>query len=629
MKSKTPPSDASRFPAELAQLLGEMRSLRVSVQKTQKQLMEQWRPHIHRRGFRNSAANLASYIGLRRHDLRHLQNRLGNLGLSSLGRSEAHVLSALDAVIHMLKVMSGETLDTESLMCASSTMACAGDTLKLHANRLLGTPPTHRWARIMVTFPSEAANDYPFVRELVLRGMDCARINCAHDDAAAWLRMVDFVRQAEQETGRSCKILMDLAGPKLRTGPVTPGPAIVHLKPKHDAEGNIAQAASVILDGSGRPGQAAERDGLGRRTPARLCVDAEWQARLQAEDTLRCIDMRGKKRKLTVQQRLSRHEVLAMCEESVYLCPGIELELGQGKHVARTPVGHILAQPMSILLHPDDALQLTREPTPGEPAEVDEDGHTLIPAHISCVQQEVFAHLKPDQRVWIDDGHIGARVESINDSGALLRITRARADGEKLQPEKGLNFPDSDLDFPALTEKDLKDLDFAATHADMIGYSFVQSAEDMERLIAELAARGGENLGIVAKIETRKALRNLPEIMVRGAGRHPFGVMIARGDLAVEIGYERMAEIQEEILWLCEAAHVPVIWATQVLEGLVKQNFPSRAEMTDAAMSERAECVMLNKGPFVLDAIAVLDNVVARMQAHQQKKTAQLRALHW
>lgn len=151
----------------------------------------------------------------------------------------------------------------------------------------------------------------------------------------------------------------------------------------------------------------------------------------------------------------------------------------------------------------------------------------------------------------------------------------------------------------------------------------------MEQLIAELAARGSSKIGIVAKIETRKGLRNLPEIIIRGAGRHPFGVMIARGDLAVEIGYARMAEIQEEILWLCEAAHVPVIWATQVLEGLVKQNFPSRAEMTDVAMAERAECVMLNKGPFVLDAIAVLDNVVEKMQAHQQKKTSQLRALHW
>ena len=103
--------------------------------------------------------------------------------------------------------------------------------------------------------------------------------------------------------------------------------------------------------------------------------------------------------------------------------------------------------------------------------------------------------------------------------------------------------------------------------------------------------------------------------------------MIARGDLAVEIGYQRLAEIQEEILWLCEAAHVPVIWATQVLENLVKKGIPSRGEITDAAMAERAECVMLNKGAFVTEAFTILDDVLTRMQTHQSKKTPQLRAL--
>ena len=151
----------------------------------------------------------------------------------------------------------------------------------------------------------------------------------------------------------------------------------------------------------------------------------------------------------------------------------------------------------------------------------------------------------------------------------------------------------------------------------------------MDALVQALAQRGRSDLGIIAKIETRTAVRNLPDIIVHGAGSHAFGVMIARGDLAVEIGYERMAEIQEEILWLCEAAHVPVIWATQVLEGLVKRGRPSRAEISDAAMSERAECVMLNKGPYLIQALAVLDNVIARMQHHQRKKTAQFRALHW
>jgi pyruvate kinase len=104
--------------------------------------------------------------------------------------------------------------------------------------------------------------------------------------------------------------------------------------------------------------------------------------------------------------------------------------------------------------------------------------------------------------------------------------------------------------------------------------------------------------------------------------------MIARGDLAVECGFERLAEVQEEILWMCEAAHVPVIWATQVLESLAKEGFPSRAEITDAAMSERAECVMLNKGPHIREAVAVLDDILQRMETHVTKKRSMLRELN-
>jgi pyruvate kinase len=103
--------------------------------------------------------------------------------------------------------------------------------------------------------------------------------------------------------------------------------------------------------------------------------------------------------------------------------------------------------------------------------------------------------------------------------------------------------------------------------------------------------------------------------------------MIARGDLAVECGFERLAEVQEEILWMCEAAHVPAIWATQVLESLAKEGLPSRAEVTDAAMAHRAECVMLNKGPYIVDAVKALDDILRRMHGHQAKKQPMLRRL--
>jgi pyruvate kinase len=131
----------------------------------------------------------------------------------------------------------------------------------------------------------------------------------------------------------------------------------------------------------------------------------------------------------------------------------------------------------------------------------------------------------------------------------------------------------------------------------------------------------------VLKIETRRAFEALPQLLLTGLRSPPIGVMVARGDLAVEVGFARLAEVQEQILWLCEAAHVPVFWATQVMETLAKTGMPSRSEVSDAAMAVRAECVMLNKGPFQVAAMRMLDDVLRRMQAHQQKQRATLRRL--
>ena len=136
-----------------------------------------------------------------------------------------------------------------------------------------------------------------------------------------------------------------------------------------------------------------------------------------------------------------------------------------------------------------------------------------------------------------------------------------------------------------------------------------------------------QHLGVVLKIETQRAFEQLPNLLLEVMRSPCAGVMIARGDLAIECGWERMAEVQEEILWICEAAHMPVIWATQVLEKLTKEGLPSRAEITDAAMGERAECVMLNKGPYVVDAVRALDDILRRMENHQHKKRSMLRQL--
>ena len=137
------------------------------------------------------------------------------------------------------------------------------------------------------------------------------------------------------------------------------------------------------------------------------------------------------------------------------------------------------------------------------------------------------------------------------------------------------------------------------------------------------------SLGIILKIETLESYRNLPNILLKAMENYPIGVMIARGDLAIETGWKNFAVIQEEILRICEAAHLPDIWATQVLENLAKKGIPTRAEITDAAMSQRVESVMLNKGPYIEKAVKMLDKILCKMQSIQKKKMAVLPKLEF
>lgn len=495
-------------------LLAALQDLRHAVEQEGLATLATWTPHIQRPDFLFSAHNLAHYIALRRYDLRDLQAALIPWGLSSLGRIESRVLPNLDAVIATLQRICGHdpALDHPPV----GSLFEGHHRLQRHTEDLFGSALPHRQVRILVTLPTEAAFDAGLVREMIRRGANGVRINCAHDTPEIWRCMIAHTRRAAQELNVSCAVLMDLAGPKIRTGPVIAPPQ---------------------------------------------------------------------------KKRLFRGDYLVL------------------SRCAPPPDGEDLF-------------------TPGIPA----------PHHFQtcCTVPEILDLLTVDAPVYIDDGKIRTRVVDTHhrlpdgSTALLLQVTHASPKGAKLRPEKGLNFPNTVLPLSPLTEKDLLDLDFVAAHADMIGYSFVQRPSDIDRLQEELAQRipvGQPCPALVAKIETAVAVANLPELIVHAAGKQSFGVMIARGDLAVEIGYQRLTEIQEEILWLCEAAHVPVIWATQVLETLVKKGAPSRGEMTDAAMAERAECVMLNKGPFIAEAITILDDVLTRMEAHQRKKTPQLRAL--
>lgn len=458
-----------------------------------------------------SAFNLSTYLAFRRHDIRPLQERLTRAGLSSLGRAESNIIENIERVIHLLCLATGYERSAPNETQWHQDNLTGKQFLEERSNALFGKLSSGHYTRIMTTLPCEAADSNTLINNLVANGMNCARINCAHDDEAMWERMVDHVRQTRNEFGLDCRIYMDLAGLKIRTAKTR--------KSRHN------------------------------------------------------------------------HEMIKLFEGNVF-----ELRCDAKSSV------------------PERINPLTGD---------------LVPTVIAASSDIFLKYVNAGDSVWFDDGKLGSVIEEVHENGVCLRVTHAGPKGVRIKPNKGINFPDTCLDIPTLTDKDLKDLDFVCSHADILGVSFVQNAEDLQMVIAELEKRGSQ-MPVVAKIESQEAVNNLPDILFAGLNYSgEFGLMIARGDLAVEIGSVRMAEIQEEILWLCEAAHVPVIWATQVLETLAKKGVISRPEITDAAMAVRADCVMLNKGQYITSAVAVLREILNRMQAHQYKKVSRLRALHW
>jgi pyruvate kinase len=579
--------------------------------------------------YRDSARNLLQYLALRRRDMRPLQLKLAAMGLSSLGRAESHVLASVDAVLCALACMLHREWQAPAQEDAVLNFEGGARLLAEHADALLGPAPADRSVRIMVTMPSEAADDGRIAHDLLERGMDCMRINCAHDDASAWDRMIEHMRKAERSLGRSCRVVMDLAGPKLRTGPMEAGPAVVKVHPSRDECGRVATPARIWL--------TAEGSSAASPATARAClpVPANWLASLREGDRVSFIDARNAKRSFTVVEA-KPHGCWAEAVKTAYITPGTVLRRGRGSAgKARTAVktgreGHVGELPHVdgfILLQRGDSLILTRDLAPGRAAVVDGEGKAIVVATIGCTIPEVFDDVKAGEAIWFDDGKIGGIVERVGPSRVLVRISQELPKPMKLRADKGINLPDSDLRLEAMTAKDIEDLAFVARHADVVELSFANSVGDVESLQSRMAGLGTRPAAIVLKIETRRGFEALPDMLLTAMRAPCVGVMIARGDLAVECGFERMAEVQEEILWICEAAHVPVIWATQVLETLAQTGMPSRAEISDAAMGDRAECVMLNKGPYAVSAVQALDDILRRMQAHQTKKGSMLRAL--
>ena len=560
-----------------------------------------------------SARNLLHYRAMRQFDLRALQKQLGNMGLSRLAKAEGHVLSSIHTSKNILEALLNNApinIKRQELSIKKSQKL-----LNAHAKSLLGYRSKGRRTRIMVTLPSEAADNYQLVHDLVAAGMNSVRINCAHDDAESWRKMIEHLRTAQTKLHRRCKICMDLAGPKIRTGAIQRGPQIVRIKARRNELGQTTLPAKIWL--------APHPHKLGEGI--HLPIPQEAIAYLKKGMKLRFRDHRNKKRSFLIEEVTSTG-CWASSQKTAYISTGTPLYIKPSQK--SIILGELVAIENALNLKVGDQLIVHANQSQGENARYDEYDQLTKVAHISCTSSEVFQYVKEGERILFDDGKIESVIRSCRVDEMTVEIIRARSGSAKLKADKGINFPDSDLGIHGLSEKDKRDLKFVVAHADVINMSFVNRKEDVLELLDELDKLGAKGkLGIILKIETRKGFQNLTDILLTAMQTELIGVMIARGDLAIECGWDQIGRIQEEILWLCEAAHVPDIWATQVLESLAKTGLPSRAEITDATMSQRAECVMLNKGPYILEAIQLLDTILKNMQQYQIKKAPMLPAL--
>jgi len=558
--------------------------------------------------YSQSAKNLVHYLALRSFNINIFQEKLEEIGLPITLESQNNILYGLlnfRTIINSL--LKNEIFDEEKIHLNNKEVK---KFIKQNSKALFGKIKNKRKTAILVTQPKEAASNKKFTKSLLKQGMDCARINCAHDDEVIWKQIIDNIRVHEKD----CKIMMDLGGPKLRTGKMRPGPKVIHIKPIKNKLGQVIEPAKIWLAPYG------VKPPFGKEADVIIPVNKKWLRKTKKGSYIIFKDSRGKKRKIYIDEKEDNGR-WGSCKKSAFVTTGTLLNVFLEKKSTSEihTVHELLPLEEVIFLFEGDMLRLDKKSILGEPAVYDGEGTLKEMAHISCTLPEIFDTVKCEEQIFFNDGKIEGIVKEIHSDHLIIEITNTKKKGGKLKADKGINLPNSDLGLNGLTKKDKTDLKFVVQHADVVNFSFVNNKQDVEELLNELKKLKA-NMGIILKIETKEAYRNLPSIILKAMENYPIGVMIARGDLAIETGWKNFAIIQEEILQLCDAAHLPDIWATQVLENLAKKGIPTRAEITDVAMAQRADCVMLNKGPYIEKAVRMLNKVLRKMQRIQKKK---------
>ena len=324
----------------IREMLQQVEEIIEKAMKLEAQYKEQLE-HVHP-NFQQSARNLVYYRAMRSDDIRDLQKRLGWMGISRLAKAESHTLSSLYITRSVLSAFLKD--EPVHIQPAGLSIKEGNRLARTNAKALLGYRAKGRRTRIMVTLPSEAAEDYQMVRQMIAEGMNCARINCAHDGPEQWKKMIDHVRKASEKLKRKCQVAMDLAGPKIRTGALKPGPKVRKYRPQKDVRGRIVQPIEVWIGPA--PHVSLEL--------AHVPISSAALKTVKAGNRLYFRDARRKRRELLITE-VQADGCIAELYRATYLETGMLLYTDKNKRSRPFVVGELPAIEAPLLAAPKPA----------------------------------------------------------------------------------------------------------------------------------------------------------------------------------------------------------------------------------------------------------------------------------
>ena len=384
-----------------------------------------------------SAQNLLNYISFRSFDVREIQKHLKNMGLTRFANAEAHIKASVLTIRYLLALAVSH--NEQDSLSKHWSIKKGKKLLDRNTKKLLGKGTGKRRVRIMVTQPSEAATNYEMVRNMVASGMDCARINCAHDSAEVWEKIIENIKKAAEELERDVKIAMDLAGPKIRTGKITPGPRVLRYKPTKDDYGKVTEPRIIRL--------VANKDLVANSETIPIMNGALHE--LQEGMVLTLVDARSKHRKLKVIA-VDENEATVQTKQTIYVAPNLVITTAKESSLQWT-VGEVPTKEGFLLLFKGDELRLMKENTQGTPAVYDEKGTLVEPAMISCQMPAVFDFVKEGDRVFFDDGKIGGTIVSVESKYCAIKIDLAKETGSKRTKAKSRGSLPIEVEIPKIT----------------------------------------------------------------------------------------------------------------------------------------------------------------------------------